>query len=169
MTVRTKFAIKLCLAICSALAFAMETPPRAQAQMAVQPPSAVDAATRWMYGLKRAETRVLDSMSAYPFELRVQNAPCACEGGKARDAAQLVTLLEGLMKTEHVKGLELTTSDAKEILKSSLPDWAKRWGKRLPRGARLVHVESSDGSQSITWILLITNQTVRAVWLNAES
>lgn len=167
MTVRTTSMIKLCLALAT-LALPFETTPSAHAQLATQPPSAVDAATRWMFGLKRAERHVLESMSGYPFELRVQKAPCACEGGKARDTAQLLSLLDGLMKTDHVKGLELTSSDAKEILKTSLPDWAKAWGKRLPRGARLVQVESSDGSSAITWVLLITNQTVRGVWLNAE-
>jgi hypothetical protein len=167
MTVRSTSLLKLCLVL-SALALPAQTTLHAHAQLAMQPPSAVDAATRWMFGLKRAERHVLESMSAYPFELRVQKAPCACEGGTARDATELVSLLDGLMKTEHVKGLELTSSDAKEILKGKLPDWAKRWGKKLPRGARLVHVESSDSSQTITWILLVTNQTVRAVWLNAE-
>ena len=142
--------------------------PRAHAQS--EAASAVDIATRWLYALKRADTRVLDSASAYPFELRVAKAPCACKSGKARDAAQLGQLLGELMKSEDVQALEVVGSGAKELAKGSLPGWTKRWTKQLPKGARLVQVQSAGGvAYTITYVLVITNDQVRSVWLDAAA
>jgi hypothetical protein len=132
-----------------------------------QAASAVDVATLWLYALKRGDTQVLDRASVYPFELRIAKAPCSCKGGKARDSAQLAQLLGDLMKTEDVRALEITSADAKEVAKGSLPSWAKRWTKNLPKAARLVQVESSGGAYKITYVLVITDDEVRSVWLDA--
>ena len=159
---------KLFLALAAlALAPSVAEPAHAQAA-APQAISAVDLATRWVYALKRADTRMLDSTSAYPFELRVQKAPCACAGGKARDSARLTELLGELMKNEDVKALEVTSADAKEVFPSALPGWAKRWSKGVPKCARLVLIESSGSVvYTITYVLVIAKDQVRAVWLNA--
>jgi hypothetical protein len=130
--------------------------------------SALDLATSWIYALKRGDLRVLDNASTYPFELRIQNAPCKCEGGKARDKNELAALLGELSKSEDVKALEVTSADVKEIFRDKLPDWAKPWSKRLPKGTRLVHIGSSGaGTYAITYVLLMKNDQVFAVWLNA--
>jgi hypothetical protein len=143
---------------------------RAQAQSAPQAASAVDVATRWLYALKRGDTRVLDSASVYPFELRIAKAPCNCEGGKARDSAELAQVLGDLMKTEDVQALEVTSGKVKEIAKGSVPGWAKRWTKKLPKGARLVHAESAGGATyTIRYLLVITDDQVRSVWLDAAA
>ncbi|HEX6240959.1 MAG TPA: hypothetical protein VFZ61_08695 [Polyangiales bacterium] len=132
--------------------------------------SAVDVATSWVFALKRADSRVLDRTSAYPFELRIQNAPCKCKGGKAGDAGGLTALLSPLMQTEEIKSLEVTTSDAKEVSKGALPDWAKRFGNKLPKGSRLVRIEASGGVvYTLTFVLVVTGNQVRAVWLNAAT
>jgi hypothetical protein len=140
----------------------------AHAEATPQAISAVDLATRWVYALKRGDTRMLDSTSAYPFELRIQKAPCACAGGKARDSARLAELLGELMKSEDVKALEVTSADAKEVFQGALPGWAKSWGKGVPKGARLVLIESQGGvTYTITYVLVIAKDQVRALWLNA--
>lgn len=163
-TLRTWLLFGLLVA---ALPPSVSSPASAQAAQAV---SAVDVATSWVFALKRGDTRMLDRTSAYPLELRYQNAPCSCKDGKARDAAQLATLLSELAKSEDVKGLEVTSSDAKEVPKASLPNWAKRWSKRLPKGARLVQVEASGGVvYTLTFVLVVTGNQVRAVWLNAAT
>lgn len=130
--------------------------------------SAVDVATSWVFALKRSDTRILERTTVFPFELRIENAPCNCDDGKARDSAQLTLLLGELMKSPAVQGLEVTSSDAKEIAKGSLPKWTKRWSKRLPRGARLVLIEASgdDGVHALTFVLVVTGNRVRAVWLD---
>jgi hypothetical protein len=132
--------------------------------------SAVDVGTSWLFALKRGDTRILDRTSVYPFELHIQNAPCRCGDGKARDAAQLAQVLAELMKCEDVKGLEVTSSDAKEISKEALPKWAKRWTKNLPKAARLVQIETSGGLvHTLTFVLVITGNQVRSAWLNAAT
>lgn len=74
------------------------------------------------------------------------------------------------MKSEDVQALEITSSGAKEVAKGSLPGWTKRWTKQLPKGARLVHVESAGGvGYTITYVLVITNEQVRSVWLDAAA
>lgn len=132
--------------------------------------SAVDVATSWVFALKRADTRVLDRTSAYPLELRIQNAPCKCKDGKARAAAELAPLLEPLMQSDEVKALEVTSSDAKEVPKGALPAWAKRFSARLPKGGRLVQIEASGGVvRTLTFVIVVTGNQVRAVWLNAAT
>jgi hypothetical protein len=169
MTLKHTLVPKLCLVLaCLALLLGAPRGVRAQASTP-QAKSALDLATTWIYALKRSETRVLDNTSAYPFELRIQNAPCRCEGGKARDKAELAELLRELMKSGDVKALEVTSADAKEVFKERLPEWAKRWSKRLPKGTRLVQVESSGGVYTITYVLVIKNDQVQALWLNAAS
>lgn len=155
----------LFLLACLAL---LGTAPRLAHAQTAQPRSALDLATTWIYALKRGDTRVLERTSAYPFELRIEKAPCNCEGGKARNSSEFAQLFSELLKTEDVQTLEVTSGDAKEILKEKLPDWAKRWSKRLPKGTRLVQLESADGGvHAITYVLLIKNDQVRALWLNA--
>lgn len=149
------------------LVLLLGAPPPAHAQ-ASAPRSALDLATTWIYALKRGDTRVLDKTSAYPFELRMEKAPCACQGGKARDSAEFTQLFAPLLKTEDVQALEVTSGDAKEILKEKLPDWAKRWGKKLPKGTRVVQLESAGGGgQGITYLLVMKNDQVHALWLTA--
>ncbi len=153
------------LLACLVLVFGAPLPAQAQAGA---PRSALDLATTWIYALKRGDTRVLDKTSAYPFELRMEKAPCNCQGGKARDAAEFTQLFAPLLKTEDVQALEVTSGDAKEILKEKVPDWAKRWSKRLPKGARLVQLESAGGGgHAITYLLVIKNDQVHALWLTA--
>jgi len=141
--------------------------PQAAHAEASAPRSALDLATTWIYALKRGDTRVLDRTSAYPFELRMDKAPCDCQGGKARDSAQFAQLFAPLLKIEDVQALEVTSGDAKEILKEKLPDWAKRWGKKLPKGTRVVQLESAGGGRAITYLLVIKNDQVHAMWLSA--
>lgn len=132
--------------------------------------SAVDVATSWVFALKRADTRVLERTSAHPLELRIHKAPCKCKDGRARDAAQLAPLLDPLMQSAEVKALEITSSDAKEVLKGSLPGWAKRFGNKLPKDSRLVQIEASGGMEhTLTFVLVVTGNRVRAVWLNAAT
>jgi hypothetical protein len=170
MTSQRILAPTWCLFL-ACLALLCGAPPRVHAQASMpQAKSALDLATSWIYAFKRADTRVLDNTSAYPFELRIQSAPCKCEGGKARDRAELTQLFAELQKSADVKALELTSADAKEIFKDKLPDWAKRWNKHLPKGARLVQVESSGaGAYTITYVLVIKNDQVCALWLNAAA
>jgi hypothetical protein len=167
MTVRHILGSKLALVFVG-LVLLSAAAPRVRAEYSTpQAISAVDVATSWVYALKRGDARVLDRTSVYPFELHIQKAPCSCKDGKARDAAQLTLLLGELMKSEDVKGLEVTSSDAKEVAKTSLPKWAKRWSARLPKGARLVHLETAGGlAQTLTFVLVVTGNQVRAVWLN---
>jgi hypothetical protein len=170
MTSKRILALTLSLSLVSLVLFSA-APQGGHAQASTpQARSALDLATSWIYAFKRADTRVLDNTSAYPFELRIQTPPCKCEGGKARDKAELAQLFSELQKTEDVKALEVTSADAKEIFKDRLPDWAKRWSKHLPKGARLVQVESSGGGVStITYVLVIKNDQVHALWLNAAT
>ena len=160
---------KLFLAVVALALMPSVAPPVYAEAAAPQASSAVDLATRWVYALKRGDTRMLDSTSAYPFELRIQKAPCACAGGKARDSARLAELLGELMKSEDVKALEVTSADAKEVFPGALPGWAKRWGKGAPKGARLVLIESQGGVvYTISYVLVIAKDQVREVWLNAS-
>jgi hypothetical protein len=167
MTSKRILGPRSCLLL-ACLALLCAAPPPAGAQSA-QPRSALDLATTWIYALKRGDTRVLERTSAYPFELRMEKAPCNCEGGRARNSTEFAQLLNELVKTEDVQALEVTSGDAKEILKEKLPDWATRWSKRLPKGTRLVQLESADGgAHAITYVLLIKNDQVHALWLNAS-
>jgi hypothetical protein len=168
MTLCRLFGTKLLFGLCAlALLFGALSPALAQAPQAV---SAVDVATSWVFALKRSDTRMLERISAYPLELRFHKAPCSCKDGKARDATQLASLLSELTKSEDVKGLEVTSSDAKEIPKASLPAWTKRWIKGLPKGARLVLVEASGGVvYTLTFVVVVTGNQVRGVWLNAAT
>jgi hypothetical protein len=169
MTSCRLFGTKLsCLAFCLlALLFGAAAPASAQAPQAI---SAVDVATSWAFALKRGDAGMLERTSAYPLELRFQKAPCSCKDGKARDARQLASLLSELSKSEDVKALEVTSRGAKEIPKSSLPAWAKRWSKSLPKGARLVLIEASGGAvYTLTFVVVVTGNQVRAVWLNAAT
>jgi hypothetical protein len=132
--------------------------------------SAVDVATSWVFALKRADTRLLDRTSAYPLELRIQNPPCKCKDGKARAATELAALLDPLMQSADVKALEVTSSDAKEVPKAALPAWTKRFSGRLPKGGRLVQIEATGGVvHTLTFVIVVTGNQVRAVWLNAAT
>jgi hypothetical protein len=160
---------KLCLGVAS-LVLVGAVSLLAHAQSTPQAASAVDVATRWLYALKRGDTRVLEGASVYPFELRMAKAPCKCEGGKARDSAELAQVLGELMKTEDVQALEVTSGKVKEIAKSALPGWAKRWNKQLPKGARLVQAQSAGSvTYTITYLLVIAENQVRSVWLDAAT
>lgn len=167
MLVSRALRFRLCLCLAGLTLLAASPPAHAESRTP-QAASAVDVATLWLYALKRGDTRVLDRSSVYPFELRIAKAPCSCKGGKARDSTQLAELLGDLMKTEDVQALEITSADAKEVAKGSLPSWAKRWTQRLPKGARLVHVQSSSATAyKITYVLVIKDDQVHSVWLDA--
>jgi hypothetical protein len=123
-------------------------------------------AVAWIVALRDHDAAALEKVSGYPFTVRDAGESGHCKSRSASTASKLKDAVSCLLHDDnlHEDLAGWPKFKAKPVQKKDLPPWTRKWLKEIPVDAApyMVRIQGSGSLQS--FVLLIADGRVRAVW-----
>jgi hypothetical protein len=133
------------------------------------PLSQTELASAWLDALRRRDAPALTAHSRYPFELRDTRAEGNCDERRtAANAEQLPALSACLVHDDLLAQLlnDEPATPVEALPAGYTPGWANQWKPELTSDVTPFSAYLQRDDASVSLILLVANDGVRAVWKN---